>query len=204
MQLTLCGGRDERKSMTKKKSIEAVEKEVKVYKEVESEPVIEKTEIQKWQEERELRKAMAAEERERIIQEKQLELQYKFDRDKQLVKGTFHFHEVPGGLLSFVYREYPSQDLERYDLWDGMEYELPLGVARHLNKNGKRPEYEYLTDERGRMVQIGGPSSQVRSAINPNVPQNMKIIGWKHRYSFSNTNFQSAEDFSIRTTGKSV
>lgn len=72
------------------------------------------------------------------------------ERDREKVKGIFRFHECEGGTLSFVFRAYKWDDVEKYSLIDGEIYELPLGVAKHLNKNGWYPEHSYLMDETGR------------------------------------------------------
>lgn len=72
------------------------------------------------------------------------------DRDREKVKGIFRFFECPGGLLSFVFKAYRWDPIERFDLQDGEIYTIPLGVAKHLNKNGWYPEHNYLMDETGR------------------------------------------------------
>lgn len=76
-------------------------------------------------------------------------LNYQRQQDKQEVKGIFHFYEVPGGSMSFNFKKYKGDPVERYDLIDGQIYTLPLGVARHLNKNGTYPVHQYLRDEAG-------------------------------------------------------
>lgn len=72
------------------------------------------------------------------------------DRDRQKVKGIFRFYECQGGQLSFAFRAYKWDPIERFDLTDGEIYTIPLGVAKHLNKNGWYPEHSYLMDETGR------------------------------------------------------
>lgn len=71
------------------------------------------------------------------------------ERDRQKVKGIFRFYECPGGQLCFSFKAYKWDDVERYTLNDGEHYEIPLGVAKHLNKNGWYPEHHYLLDEAG-------------------------------------------------------
>lgn len=80
-------------------------------------------------------------------------LKYMRDKDRELVKGKFIFHEVPGGTLSFVFRAYKEDQTERFDLADGQIYTLPLGVAKHLNKNCWYPVHSYQTDEFGKSIQ---------------------------------------------------
>lgn len=74
------------------------------------------------------------------------------DKDREMVKGIFRFHEVPGGGMSFVYKAYKEDQVERYDLVDGQIYTIPLGVARHLNKNCWYPVHAYQTDDNGSPV----------------------------------------------------
>jgi hypothetical protein len=76
-------------------------------------------------------------------------LRYQRDKDREPVKGIFRFYEVPGGSVSFNYRAYKEDEVERFDLVDGQVYTLPLGVAKHLNKNGKYPIHKFITNEQG-------------------------------------------------------
>lgn len=72
------------------------------------------------------------------------------DKERELVKGKFIFHEVPGGRMEFVFRKYKQDPMEKFSLNDGEIYTLPLGVARHLNTNCKYPAYSFKMDETGR------------------------------------------------------
>lgn len=101
-------------------------------------------------------------------------LKYQRDKDREKVKGIFRFYEVPGGSVSFNYRAYKEDEVERYDLLDGQVYELPLGVAKHLNKNGKYPVHSYMTDETGKPV--------------------MKIGQWVRRFGFQSLEFVDIDD----------
>lgn len=74
------------------------------------------------------------------------------DRDREMVRGKFIFHEVPGGTMSFVFRAYREDHVERFDITDGEIYRVPLGVARHLNKNLSYPVHSYALDEDGKAV----------------------------------------------------
>ena len=84
---------------------------------------------------------------------KKLNLKYMRDKDREMVKGKFIFHEVPGGMMSFVFRKYKEDPVERYDLKDGEIYNIPLGVAKHLNKNCWYPVHHFQQDEKGDKVQ---------------------------------------------------
>lgn len=79
-------------------------------------------------------------------------LRYQRDKDREKVKGIFKYYEVPGGNVSFMYRAYKEDQVERYDLYDGQVYELPLGVAKHLNKNGWYPQHKFAVDENGKTI----------------------------------------------------
>lgn len=83
-------------------------------------------------------------------------LRYQRDKDREKVKGIFRFYEVPGGSMSFVYKAYKEDPIERYDMKDGEVYTIPLGVAKHLNKNGWYPIHHHAMDEGGKpSVKIG-------------------------------------------------
>lgn len=76
-------------------------------------------------------------------------LKYLRDKDREMVKGIFRFHEVPGGVMEFIYKAYKEDPLEKFSLVDGLVYTIPLGVAKHLNKNCWYPVHSYMKDESG-------------------------------------------------------
>lgn len=101
-------------------------------------------------------------------------LRWNRDKDREKVKGIFRFHEVPGGSMSFVFRAYKEDEVERFDMIDGQIYTIPLGVAKHLNKNLWYPEYEFFKNED---------------------TQNMQRIAKKvHRCSFQSLEFVDIDD----------
>jgi hypothetical protein len=71
------------------------------------------------------------------------------EKDRQMVKGIFRFHEVPGGVLSFVFKKYKEDQVEKFSLVDGEIYTIPLGVAKHLNNDCWYPVHQYSSDEVG-------------------------------------------------------
>ena len=77
-------------------------------------------------------------------------LRYQRDKDREMVRGIFKFYEVEGGGMSFVFKAYLEDPVERYDFVDGQIYTIPLGVAKHLNKNGWYPIHSFMTDEYGK------------------------------------------------------
>lgn len=83
-------------------------------------------------------------------------LKYNRDKDRTKVRGKFIFHEVPGGTMSFSFKKYKEDPIERFDLVDGMVYELPLGVAKHLNHNLSYPIHQhYSTENGGHLMKVG-------------------------------------------------
>ena len=76
------------------------------------------------------------------------------DKDRQMVKGKFTYHEVPGGVVGFCFKKYLEDPLEKFELYDGQVYTIPLGVAKHLNSvNTSYPIHEYSRDEKGAPLQ---------------------------------------------------
>lgn len=90
--------------------------------------------------------------KEAIKKEVKPSLKFQRDRDREIVRGIFRFHEVPGGSMSFVFKAYKEDPVERFDLVDGQIYSIPLGVAKHLNKNCSYPQHAYQLDEGGKPV----------------------------------------------------
>lgn len=76
-------------------------------------------------------------------------LKFQRDKDRELVEGIFKFYEVPGGKLTFVFKKYKGDPIERYTMVDGQRYKIPLGVAKHLNTNGAYPVHAYKLNEKG-------------------------------------------------------
>jgi len=74
------------------------------------------------------------------------------DKDRQMVRGKFIFHEVPGGMMEFPFRVYKGDQIETYRFNDGEIYTIPLGVYKHLNTNCWYPSYDYKNDIQGRPV----------------------------------------------------
>lgn len=97
-------------------------------------------------------------------------IQYQRDKDKEMVRGRFRFHEVPGGTLSFCCKAYKGDKVERYDLVDGEIYRLPLGVAKHLNKNLWYPVHTYTMDEYGK------PSMKIGQKVSRCSFQSLEFI----------------------------
>lgn len=73
-------------------------------------------------------------------------LKFMRDKDRTMVRGKFIFHEVPGGQMDFCFRAYAGDPIRTYSLKDGQICELPLGVAKHLNKNVAYPNYSFVTE----------------------------------------------------------
>lgn len=90
---------------------------------------------------------------------KKINLQYMRDKDREMVKGIFRFHEVPNGEMSFTVLLHRGDQLKNYTLRDGEIATIPLGVAKHLNHNLWYPIHGYSSDENGK------PSMKVTQKI---------------------------------------
>lgn len=104
-------------------------------------------------------------------------LKFQREKDKQLVKGIFNFLEVPGGEMKFVYSKYKGEQPKKYKLKDGEVYSLPLGVAKHLNKNCWYPVHSHAVDAEGKPI--------------------YKVGERKRRCGFQSLEFLDPEDFAV-------
>ncbi len=73
-----------------------------------------------------------------------------YEEEKRIVRGKFIYHECPKGIMEFSYRKFKEDPLKNYSMKDGEIYEVPLYVARHLNKECNFPSYTFKNDESGR------------------------------------------------------
>ena len=89
--------------------------------------------------------------------------------ESKLIKGIFQDNEIKGGTIKFPFKKYKGDKIEIYMLTDGVEYELPLSVVRHLNSNCFYQEDSY--DKNGLLTPDGRPMKNA----NPKK---------KHRFSF--------------------
>lgn len=109
-------------------------------------------------------------------------LRYLRDKSRVLVKGIFRFYEVTNGRMEFIYKEFKEDEVERYEMYDGQMYTVPLGVARHLNKNGWYPEYSFIPGEKGLMGAYS-PDGQI-----------MKVGKKVRRFGFQSLDFMDSDD----------
>lgn len=76
----------------------------------------------------------------------------KWKEESRMVKGIFRCHEPRGGCVTFSFRKYKWDSTKRYTMHDGQEYEVPLCVARHLNKNCNYVEHTHILDAQGKPI----------------------------------------------------
>jgi len=76
--------------------------------------------------------------------------------DSKIVKGKFTCLEPKGGSVKFSYKAHKGDPIETYFLQDGKEYELPLGVAKHLNETGWDVHSNILDAQGNPMPDAGG------------------------------------------------
>ena len=76
--------------------------------------------------------------------------------DAKIVRGTFKYNELPGATLNFTLKLHKNDPVKEYSLVDGKTYEIPRGVAIHLNENGKYTIHARSVDKDGKpMVTVG-------------------------------------------------
>ncbi len=64
--------------------------------------------------------------------------------DNRMVRGIFRSHEPRGGSVSFSWRKYKGDPIRHFHLQDGVEYQIPLGAAKHLNQDCNRHEHSHI------------------------------------------------------------
>jgi hypothetical protein len=89
----------------------------------------------------------------KVTREKSKNLHYQRDRDRELVKGKFMNHETPGGAISFSFRKYKEDKVEKFTFEDGKIYQVPRGVALHIANGCWYPEHYYKQDASGKPSQ---------------------------------------------------
>lgn len=72
--------------------------------------------------------------------------------DARLVKGTFKNLEAPGGDLEFGYRAHRGEPIRIYYFKDGQTYDVPLGVAKHINNRTKAAIHSHLLGADGKPI----------------------------------------------------
>lgn len=112
--------------------------------------------------------------------DKKKEVSFEEQKNREMVKGIFHYHEVPGGIMKFFYNEF-SDKVEHYELEDGEVYTIPLGVAKHLNDNGWYPIHAFEVDENGKPTRRIGKkvrrcSFQGLDFVSNDIQNDKKII----------------------------
>ena len=81
--------------------------------------------------------------------------------DSKMVSGVFKNIESPGGDVTFTYRGYLADPIRVYNLVDGESYSLPLGVARHINRQCKYTKSAHLVNKDGTpMIGAGKPTQR--------------------------------------------
>lgn len=69
--------------------------------------------------------------------------------ESKLVKGVFKNLEAPGGKLEFAYRAFPQDPIRLYEFEDGGSYEVPVSVAKHINKTCNEKQHKWIVDAAG-------------------------------------------------------
>lgn len=96
-------------------------------------------------------------------------LDKKYKEDSKLVKGVFKNLECPGGGVEFPFREYPQDPYIIYKFEDGKTYEVPLGVAKHINIRCNEKMHKHIVD--------------------PDGNKTVDVVKGRQRYQFLSTDF---------------
>ena len=72
--------------------------------------------------------------------------------------------------MSFNFKAYKEDPVERFDMVDGGTYTVPLGVAKHLNKNLWYPVHGHTLDENGK------PSMRISQKVRRCSFQSLEFI----------------------------
>lgn len=70
------------------------------------------------------------------------------EEDAKIIKGRFVCHEPKGGSVKFSYRKYKGEPVKTYYFEDGKNYDIPIGVAKHINNCGW-DVHSHLLDAQG-------------------------------------------------------
>jgi hypothetical protein len=94
------------------------------------------------------------------------------EADARIVHGKFVNRECPGASTKFHYRKYAGEKVKTYLLHDGGEYDLPIGVIKHLVND--------CSVEEG--------TSDVKY-VDPNTGERQYGVKYKPRFSFVSSEF---------------
>lgn len=117
----------------------------------------------------------------------QKNLKIQQSKDAEIVRGRFRYFELPGGAIEFVYKCYKNEEVKKYTFLDGEVYSIPLGVARHLNKNCWYAEYGYLPT-------LPGNKERSVSGYNEMNGVGMRMARKIQRMGFESLEFTDVED----------
>jgi len=73
----------------------------------------------------------------------------KLKRDREMVRGRFHYTERPGGELKFNFYTAKGDPEGPIKLKDGDMCTVMRKVAKHLNNSGRKPVYGWYKDANG-------------------------------------------------------
>lgn len=74
------------------------------------------------------------------------------ERDMKMVKGRFRCFEPQGGSVTLNYRRHKGEPIRKYTFQDGQEYEIPLGLAKHLRENCCYYKHAHIMDMNGNPI----------------------------------------------------
>jgi hypothetical protein len=112
-------------------------------------------------------------------------IRYLRDKDREKVRGIFHNYESRGSTIKFPIRLYPGDQIETHTLTDGQTYEIPLGVAKHLNKHCYVETHTPL------------PGSDIMQGSNLRHGKAMTAVTKVKRFGFQSLEFVDTDDLTM-------
>ena len=121
----------------------------------------------------------------RSAEENKAKIRKLMEEESKMVKGKFIYHECPGGHVDVFQRKYKDLPAFKQTFVDGMEYTVPLWVARWLNGVDKAAgAYEGVINSGAWPIYKHETVEQWGKSLN------LQPIGtWKRRFSFQSMDF---------------
>lgn len=81
------------------------------------------------------------------------------------VRGVFRSLIPVGGSVTFYFKKWKGDPVEKYHLEDGMNYTLPKAVVKHLQENCWEPIHAFSMDENNKQTINRGAKKVKRFAF---------------------------------------
>lgn len=78
------------------------------------------------------------------------EFTYEMDKYKEIVTGVIKNNENPGAPIEFWFKGEGVPEITKFSFQDNEMIKIPLGLAKHLNKNCWVARDKFILDDKGR------------------------------------------------------